>query len=1388
MNVENVLKKDIFSLNTNPLLKMASKKVSAKATAKPTAKKAQSKADADPEPSSQPTQSSLPKEPSDTTGEILGTFEHALRRPDTYIGSVRTSKVSVFTFDDATKTAKLRKITFNPGLFQIIKEIGSNAIDNKWRSEQKTPDTPLKHIDITIDMGTGRITIVNDGYCIPCNKTKYTFAIAGGGSKTIEVFPVEAFFGYINSGTNYNDNTIRKTSGKNGMGGTLANIYSSEFEVEAANHDDHTKVIVKFKNNGNPVSVSDTPFAVKSKKIKGYTRVSFVPDYAYFNYPVPGGTGENNIDDNLVSVIKLYAYEIAMITNTPVKFTLEDSSLGRVVIDPSEEDQDVPIAASSTALSLQNTPAVNSTISTEIIKVASLEKYARLFYPDSSNKIAYFKSPSGDECVLVENISDSAIGANGSNAQEVPPQEEMDSIAHISFVNGLRTKKGGVHVTAWQEAIIGNIVRTFNARKPKNKKTDPVKTTARAVYPYLTIFLRCEVDRPKFDDQTKDFLNEIVDENGAKAKYRLYNPSNKKQAEQWKGDLEIALAKIMKWSFVRHLDEKLSLKADIVSKKDGNVKSRVHCGSKYLGANFAGVPGEAHKCTLWPSEGDAAKTTVSIGISNMENGFDYNGVFALKGKMINVAKHGDNRVAKNAEIKMLTEILGLRKGVDYRIKENLLTLRYGRMIMATDQDDDGHHIKGLIMNFIATYHPTLIPTGFLRSLSTAVVVLPPKGISLKAGQSAKSHASQTKRSEEAQKLFFSNPDYARWQETASEAEKKKYGRPIYYKGLGSIPPRVTHIYFRTPRLVEYLPHNPDEEDMLKQNFLGGQEAILWRKTEILKGVSSALDPLSIVERIEPNFKYEGKMTTNEFVLNQSMIYNRICLPRAIPCIWDGFKDSQRKALFGVFVENPRDPQNVEELTCGVKKYSAYHHAGKSLSDTIIKMSQGFVGANNIPYFTLDGQMGSRAQGGADASHPRYPFTKLEDIVRHLFVAEDTPLLPKNFEGSKEIEPMYYVPVVCTLLINGGDGVGVGWSSTIPSFNPEDVIARTEEFIDFGIDRDGSTVAYETQYPRMVPWYRGFTGQISNITDKNGKVSGWISRGILKECTEPGYKGWWEITEMPIGLWTDTLLLWMQYLETGNPPEGKTWKKRDVRAISEYRKNVRFNSVHIWFKPTKDFTPDIDTPGNFAILKSKGSYSNMWAIDENSYPHHFETPEEILVAFCKKRYFFYQLRYNSMMKVYEDEKLKAHNQYRFVKAIVEKELDITSLSNEELDALLSNAPWQFDRIFGKRNGNGSSGEDVEKINTPLAGFSYLFDIQIRSMTKSKFEDLFSEYEKYAAKIEMLLSKTPRDLWKDDIRNLREAYQRFLITRDDNIVIGEDAPGKLSGKKAARKRVK
>ena len=100
-------------------------------------------------------------------------------------------------------------------------------------------------------------------------------------------------------------------------------------------------------------------------------------------------------------------------------------------------------------------------------------------------------------------------------------------------------------------------------------------------------------------------------------------------------------------------------------------------------------------------------------------GRDTFGCFPLRGKMLNVRDAVPNKIAKNQEVQYLMKILGIRIGENYTDVKNL---RYGSIMIMTDQDVDGSHIKGLIINFIHTFWPSLIKlNGFMKEFITPII-------------------------------------------------------------------------------------------------------------------------------------------------------------------------------------------------------------------------------------------------------------------------------------------------------------------------------------------------------------------------------------------------------------------------------------------------------------------------------------------------------------------------------------------------------------------------------------------------------------------------------------------------------------------------------------------
>jgi DNA topoisomerase-2 len=190
-----------------------------------------------------------------------------------------------------------------------------------------------------------------------------------------------------------------------------------------------------------------------------------------------------------------------------------------------------------------------------------------------------------------------------------------------------------------------------------------------------------------------------------------------------------------------------------LKKTDGTKKVRVTGIKNLTDAAWAGTK-NGHLCTLILTEGDSAKALVMSGFSVI--GRERYGVFPLRGKLLNVRDAGVASITNNAEITAIKQIIGLRSSVVYK---DTSTLRYGHVMLMTDQDTDGTHISGLVMNFFHACFPSLLEIpGFLKKFITPIV-----------------KATKGKEVRE----FYSIPDYSSWKNSTPDYRKWS---AKYYKG------------------------------------------------------------------------------------------------------------------------------------------------------------------------------------------------------------------------------------------------------------------------------------------------------------------------------------------------------------------------------------------------------------------------------------------------------------------------------------------------------------------------------------------------------------------------------------------------------------------------------
>lgn len=782
------------------------------------------------------------------SGKRLNPFEHALLRPDTYVGSVVTTTEDKWLFED--EVAVYRTMIYNDGLYHIVREILSNSIDNVWRS--KGTSTPTTVIQMSIDTEACSVTIRNDGVCIPVEIQEYEYTEPRTGKVISEsMYPAETFFGDMFSGTNYDDSKVRKTSGRNGMGGKASNIFSSKFIVDHTDVNVGKRFVQTYTTNGkNRTTPKITSYAGKT----GYTQITLFPDLKYFKFP---SKKEHYFTTDFCGLMELYCYEVAMITGVRVKYTLDGT--------------------------------------TKSIKVPNLEKYARLFFPDvKDNTMMRLPAPNGDECVVIEHVPHEGV-------------DTMETVDHISFVNGIRTTKGGIHVNGWKTAIFPTLLKEINlklnAKAPKG--TQQIKATYRDIFPYLTMIVRVEVDRPSFSSQTKDELTEIHDAKGKSIPYKTFG-TGKAQKDAWNELASKTLGKIKSFSFIDLLLEKMLKKMGKTLMKKEKITRNPILSPKTTDAAFAGTA-NAKECVLFIVEGDSAKTLAISGIAKIADGSRYFGAFPVRGKFLNVIKAPKHKINANPEIAELKKTLGLRWGVDYNLDKEFKTLRYGKVRLMMDADDDGFHILGLLILFF-TQFPGLIDRGFVESMSTAVVVV-------RQGR------------KKTPLLFYSNPSYQSYAETHKVPKKDLE----YQKGLGSIPPSDVALYFNDPKVIRYV-DDIDSETAMSLGFDDKERDE--RKEWITKGLPSLFDDSVVIDTGKPHKKaeqYEGTLSLSDFVNHKLIIYHKAAIPRALPYIFDGLKVSQRKVLYGMLVKNYSTNVGLTQVAGDIKAVSSYHHGEACIS-------------------------------------------------------------------------------------------------------------------------------------------------------------------------------------------------------------------------------------------------------------------------------------------------------------------------------------------------------------------------------------------------------------------------------------------------------------------------
>jgi DNA topoisomerase-2 len=892
-----------------------------------------------------------------------------------------------------------------------------------------------------------------------------------------------------------------------------------------------------------------------------------------------------------------------------------------------------------------------------LIPVKNFQQYIDLYIGASSKDVA---------------SSARAYEESGERWEYAVALSPTHEFIQVSFVNGIHTAKGGKHV----EYILGQITRKLVAYIEKKKK---MVVNANSIKEQLILFLRCDIENPAFDSQTKDFMNT------PSAKFGSTCSVSDKFIEK--------IAKMGVMDAACALTEVKENKA--VKKTDGSKTKSIRGIPKLIDANWAGTEKSA-QCSIIFCEGDSAKAGIVSGLSSEDRNII--GVYPMKGKILNVRGEQTKKIAENKEIAEIKKILGLESGRVYKNADDVnKNLRSGKVVIICDQDADGSHIKGLIINLFQSEWASLVQIpGFIGFMNTPI---------LKARKGTQEF------------VFYNEGEYETWKNANAQGK----GWTIkYYKGLGTSTGKEFREYFEKKKMVGFEYKGKDSDDKIDMVFnkKRADDRKLW-----------------LGEYNRDSFlNTNDKMVTYEEFINKELIhFSKYDCDRSIPNLMDGLKISLRKILYSAFKKNLTTEIKVAQFSGYVSEHSGYHHGEASLNAAIVGMAQNFVGSNNINLLMPNGQFGTRLQGGKDSASERYIFTQLNKITRHIFPEMDDNILSYLNDDGLLVEPIFYAPIIPMVLVNGSKGIGTGFSTDIMCYNPSQIIQYIRGKLSSALPDGGALPGGDIEF---VPYYEGFCGTIQKVSDE-GK---YLFKGKYEKMGVDKIR----VTELPVGYWTDDF---KEYLESLTETVDKNGKKI-VPVVKEYDDMSKDTSVDFIITLQKGKLAELEATQldhgcnglekQFRLFSTNNS-TNMHLFDANDKLKKYDRVQDIIDDYFVTRLELYQKRKDYMVDALSKELLVLSNKSRYISELLSGTIDFR---NKKKDAVI--------QMLNEKKYSVMNDDDE---------FKYLTKLPMDSVTDENVSRLNKEHADKVSELDYVKTTSTSQMWMKELDVLEKEYVKM-----------------------------
>lgn len=422
--------------------------------------------------------------------------------------------------------------------------------------------------------------------------------------------------------------------------------------------------------------------------------------------------------------------------------------------------------------------------------------------------------------------------------------------------------------------------------------------------------------------------------------------------------------------------------------------------------------------------------------------------------------------------------------------------------------------------------------------------------------------------------------------------------------------------------------------------------------------------------------------------------------RALASCIDGFKPVHRKIMHTsnlIWKNGNEKPLKVFQLSGKIAAECYYHHGDSSLGGAIVTLAQTF--KNNVPFLKKDGQFGSLRS--PQASAPRYIGASLSENFRLIY--KDFDLLTYKEEEGESIEPEFFLPIIPTILLNGSQGIAVGFASNILNRDIIDIIDACIKVL------NGKKIN------EIKPHLNDFTGEYIQNKENNKK---WTIRGKFMRLNTTTIK----ITELPPSI---TYEKYEDYLDT----------LIDNKLITSYDDNCKDN-IDYTIKFPKNELGKLKDDDLIKLLKLEETSTEIFStLDEFGKLKIFENTIDIIKYFINFRLTYYDKRKQFILNKLNKELKIIDNRIKFIKAIINNKLKINNIPKIEIISKIK----------------------IMKLDMIDDSYDYLLKMPIYSLTKEMYEKLEEEFKIKNIEIKKVTETNSKDMYIIDLNELKKKYK-------------------------------